>query len=39
MAMLPLPPNELIKLGKLKEQGVITEEEFIKLKDRIDGKK
>ena len=38
-AMLPLPPNELIKLGKLKEQGVITEEEFIKLKDRIDGKK
>ena len=39
-AMLPLPPNELIKLGKLKEQGVITEEEFIKLKKVVlDGKK
>jgi hypothetical protein len=32
--------DELTKLGKLKEQGVITEEEFIKLKkDVLDGKK
>ncbi len=32
--------DELTKLGKLKEQGVITEEEFIRLKkDVLDGKK
>jgi hypothetical protein len=31
--------DELSKLGKLKEQGVITEEEFVKLKkDLLDGK-